>query len=571
MSRKNRTPEPVAVQDAFSNPLFRLGYGSRNPMEATEYPLTRLSQNYALLNSLYRSNWIVQNIITTVPADMTKKWFHVTGSLSPERMTQFERAQRAARLRKSINEGLNWGRLYGGAVGVLLLKGQEGRMDTPLDPDRIFPGDFAGLYIADRWSGVFPEQDLVTDMTDPDFGLPAFYTVRDASDRVIQKVHHTRVVRFLGRELPFYERMAENWWGESELEAIYEEVVKRDNVSHNMASLTFRACRDYMEMENADQLFSVASPQAQQRFWNMIEAQSVLDTNFGMRVVNKGDAVHNRQYTFTGLAEVYGSVMMDVAGAARIPVTKLFGRSPAGLNATGESDLQNYYDYIDEQRESVLRPILERLLPVLALSAWGEVPEDLDLTFPPLWTPTAAELAEIAAKKSQAVIDVFQAGLMDVAAAQRELKRLSDETGMFESIQDEAIAGNEGKSYQDVTELRDPFAGMAMEPEEDEKKIPTTDVLTLDYNPHHDPGNGRFTSGGGSGKIKGTKYAPSQRRSAGGITVSPKKYTQLCGVLNTRFPGAQAGTKRTICDAKYSYSVVADGFGGMKIVSRWKV
>lgn len=42
--------------DAFSNPLFRLGYGSQSPLEATDYPLTRMTGNYALLNSLYRSN-----------------------------------------------------------------------------------------------------------------------------------------------------------------------------------------------------------------------------------------------------------------------------------------------------------------------------------------------------------------------------------------------------------------------------------------------------------------------------------------------------------------------------------
>ena len=80
-------------------------------------------------------------------------------------------------------------------------------------------------------------------------------------------------------------------------------------------------------------------------------------------------------------------------------MTKLFGRSPSGLNATGESDLKNYYDYVDSQREAKVRPVLQKLLPVLAMSAWGFVPDDLDFTFPPLWTPTATETAEIALKR----------------------------------------------------------------------------------------------------------------------------------------------------------------------------
>ena len=71
---------------------------------------------------------------------------------------------------------------------------------------------------------------------------------------------------------------------------------------------------------------------------------------------------------------------LNLCGASHYPMTKLFGRSPAGMNATGESDLKNYYDYVDSQREAKVRPVLQKLLPVLAMSAWGTVPDDLDFT-----------------------------------------------------------------------------------------------------------------------------------------------------------------------------------------------
>ena len=143
--------------------------------------------------------------------------------------------------------------------------------------------------------------------------------------------------------------------GESELEAIYSEVVKRDNVSGNIAALTFRANINYLEADGLDQLLGTANTEMQRRFWNLMQAQAIMESNFGTRIINKGDAMHNVQYTFTGLADVYDRVMMDVAGAARTPVTKLFGRSPAGMNATGESDMRNYYDYIDGLRETDFR------------------------------------------------------------------------------------------------------------------------------------------------------------------------------------------------------------------------
>ena len=143
-------------------------------------------------------------------------------------------------------------------------------------------------------------------------------------------------------------------------------------------------------------------------------------------------------------------------------MTKLFGRSPGGLNATGESDLRNYYDYVDTLRENALRPILDKILPVLCMSVWGTVP-DLDIIFPPLWMPTPKELAEIAEKKAIAIRDTFEAGLLAADTAQKELKKLSDETGLFGSISDEEIAANAGKTYQDLTALRDPLAGLMYE------------------------------------------------------------------------------------------------------------
>ena len=88
MSRRKKaqqlnTAEAVAVQDAFSNPLYRLGWGSQSPLEATEYPLTRMKDNYALLNSLYRDNWVVQNGVGLMVDDMLREWGDIKG-ITPE-------------------------------------------------------------------------------------------------------------------------------------------------------------------------------------------------------------------------------------------------------------------------------------------------------------------------------------------------------------------------------------------------------------------------------------------------------------------------------------------------------
>ena len=450
--------EAVVVQDAFSNPLFRLGWGSQSPLEATEYPLTRMTDNYALLNSLYRDNWVVQNVVGLMVDDMLREWYKPKGTITPDMQDALDRLERETRIRDRLNAGLRWGRLYGGAAGLIMVRGQED-LEKPLDLELVYPGSFKGLYILDRWMGITTTNGLIFEAGEP---VPEYYSVTDARGRTVARVHHSHVIRFTGRELPEIERQAEMYWGESEVEALYKEVVAHDNVSANMAALTFQANINTMEVPGLEQLFSIGASQAQKRFWNTMQAQSVLRSNFGVQLVEKDTKLTNTQYSFAGLQDVYESMALNLCGASHYPMTKLFGRSPAGMNATGESDLRNYYDYVDSQREAKLRPALQKLLPVLAMSAWGYIPDDLDFSFPPLWTPTAMETAEIALKKAQAIRDTFQAGLFGADTAMKELKKLEEETGMFGSLTDEEISAAAGKSYSDVTALRDPLMGYGL-------------------------------------------------------------------------------------------------------------
>lgn len=575
MSRRNKTRpvnrqaemESISVQDAFSNPLFRLGWGSQSPLEATEYPLTRMTDNYALLNSLYRTNWVVQNVVGLMVDDMLREWYKLKGNITPEAQDALAKVERDTRIRDRLNEGLRWGRLYGGAAGLILVRGQED-LSKPLDLDVVYPGSFRGLYILDRWMGITATNGLVLEAGDP---VPEYYAITDAEGHTAARVHHSRVIRFTGRELPMVERMAEMYWGESEIEALYEEVVAHDNVSANMVALTFQANVNTMEVKGLEQLFGIGSGQAQRRFWNVMQAQSVLRSNFGTQLVEQGTKLTNTQYTFTGLQEVYESMCLNLCGASHYPMTKLFGRSPAGMNATGESDLKNYYDYVDSQREAKLRPALQKLLPVLAMSAWGFVPDDLDFSFPSLWTPTAMETAEITLKKAQAIRDTFQAGLIRADTAQKELKKLEEETGMFGNLADEEIAENAGKTYQDVTALRDPEMGLGYGEAIDRTLEGTVqDAAVIDYNPYHDPATGRFTSGGGSGKIGKTKYAPSPRANKRGKTVSAKTFGILRGEFNTKYPGAAKGIAGKVSYHGKGYLLEADGDGSVIVLSSWK-
>jgi len=440
----------VVTMDAFSNPLARLGYGTPNLIEGTEYPLTRLTQNYQLLNSLYRNNWIVRRVVDIIPEDMCRNWITIHTQIPPEALDKLNRMWRSKRLKQKILQGLKWGRLYGGAAGLILIEGHEDILDQPLDYDTIMPGSFKGLQIVDRWTGVYPSEELVEDIDDVEFGLPAYYLMT-LEDGQVLRIHHSRILRFTGRDLPYWERLAEVHWGLSEVEVVYEELRKRDNTSYNIASLIFLANLRVIKMNDLGQTLALGDQQAQTDLYNVLQAQNWLMSNMGIYVMDKDDEFQQFQYTFSGLNEIYESFMMDVSGACQIPVTRLFGRSPAGMNATGESDLQHYYETVQQAQETYLAPALDKLLPVMCMSEFGAIPDDLDYSFNPIRNPSDKDIADLVEQKTNALVNLYNAGIISQKTALQELRQMSDTTGMFTNITDEQIAAaDEGTSPGEV-------------------------------------------------------------------------------------------------------------------------
>lgn len=432
ISSENRT------NDAFSNPLARLGYGTPNLMEYTEYSKTNFTAEYNTLTALYRENWIVKRIVDVVAEDMTKNWYSIKSQISPESKKKIARLEAKTAVRAKVLEGLKWGRLYGGAAAVVVIEGQEDMLDQPLNYDLIMPGSFKGLIVVDRWSGISPSAELVENISDPDFGLPKYYTVADESFGFGVRVHHSRIIRFIGRPLPNIEAQSEQYWGTSELEHVYSELKKYDNTSYNIAALVFSANLKVYQMEGYDQLGTL-NPQALKDLYAVLSLMNWMRSSQGMQIIGPKDVFSTHQYSFSGLSDIYEMFMLDISGAAAIPVTKLFGRSPAGMNATGESDMANYYDSIEEQQEATLRPMLDRLLPIMCISEFGAIPDDLEFEFEPVRRPSEEEKKNILTQTTTAIVSTFQAGIISQQIALKELRESSRATGMWNNISDEDI------------------------------------------------------------------------------------------------------------------------------------
>ena len=147
-----------------------------------------------------------------------------------------------------------------------------------------------------------------------------------------------------------------------------------------------------------------------------------------------GDETYDRKtLNLSGVAPIIEQFITFISAAARIPVTKLFGTSAKGMNATGEGDLNNYYDMIRSYQVNNLGLSMRYLDEVLVRSALGNFPKQFDYVWNPL---KQADLVQVAqANKINADRDAvyIESGVVTKSQIQRNLQ--SDEVYQFDDEQ----------------------------------------------------------------------------------------------------------------------------------------
>jgi hypothetical protein len=188
------------------------------------------------------------------------------------------------------------------------------------------------------------------------------------------------------------------------------------------------------------QMLSGVGLTAQQYNDFILRTQAVsesIGTN-GILPIGEGGEFYAHSFTFSGLDEIAEGRIANVAAAAGIPIER-WGRQGSGLNNNGEGSLQIYYDTTDQKRQHEVRPIMNKLMPIIAMSTWGMVPDDFDFEFAPIRTMTAKERGELAKAQLEPIYDAFDKGLLGRQTTLREMQSLSAENGVFTNITDEMI------------------------------------------------------------------------------------------------------------------------------------
>lgn len=445
--RKARSADKSAVaqaKDGFANLTARMGMGANNVLSDGTYTFNMLSKNRVLLEAMYRGSWIVGAAVDSVAEDMTRTGITIKGDDDPDKVQKMIAGLTKTGVWGSMLEAIKWGRLYGGSLAVINIDGQDA--STPLKIDTVGKGQFRGLRVYDRWQLQPSLQELIQD--GPDAGLPEYYTViSDLATGKLSNVkfHHTRVIRHIGIQLPAYQALVEQYWGESIIERLHDRLVSFDTATSGAANLIQKAHLRTVQIDKLREVLA-AGGKAEENLLTMFHHMRMLQTNEGLTLLDKEDEFQAHSYTFSGLSDMILQFGQQIAGATGIPLVRLFGQSPAGLNSTGESDLRMYYDNIKSQQESRLREGVLKVLQVLHRSLFGEnAPENMDFDFISLWQTSQKEKADIAKTVTECVTTALEKGAIDNATALKELKQCADITGIYSNITDDQITEAENE------------------------------------------------------------------------------------------------------------------------------
>jgi phage-related protein (TIGR01555 family) len=331
-------------------------------------------------------------IIDVIADDMTREWIYLGEDEDSQAQTIMEELQRL-NAEEVFNLGIKWQRLYGGAI--IIIGAMDGQSpDKPLKTEKIKTIEY--LKVVDRTNIPITECKFDEDPRSTTFGQILLYKVNYyVGTRVIPMyIHHTRVIALYNDPIPSrmrgYTDANIRHWGMSSLQRIYEELRDLGAITQSTVNIMMEFIIGKYKIKHLAEMLSAGQEQKIiKRVEVMNRSKSVINA-----VLLGDDEEYTRDYaTLAGLPEVIDRFMLKLSGSTGIPVTRLFGRSPAGLNATGENDLRNYYDLIEaNQRNKLLPPTRSLVATICAYKGIAKVPE---VTFNSLYQLSEEEQAKV--------------------------------------------------------------------------------------------------------------------------------------------------------------------------------
>jgi len=461
------TPLTAATRDSFINMSLGLGYGwgVNNTLSQGFFQLNPTTRDRTQLELAYRGSWVAQMIVDIPAQDMMRQGIQIESQMDP---VEQKRMIRQFNLDQGpLTDAIKWGSLFGGSVAIMIIEGDDPL--EPLDFDTIERGSYRGLWVLDRWQ-CLPDWSTINFEFGPSYGHPVVYNVYGQlygggsspwagstttasadigapnaewykSNEPTARVHHTRVIRFEGTSLPRYQQPTEQFWGLSVLEPLWDLLMSVSTTSTSLANLVSRASLRVLKIKDYRNI--IANDAGRQVLLEQINLMRLQQANEGLSVIDHEDEFENHTYAFQGQESAMLVFLQQIAGATSIPLVRLLGQSPAGLNSTGDSDLETYYTGIHRRQENVLRDPVNVLLQVYYRHLFGKTlnADDFDWAFTPLYELDGGSRAKMARDMISNLVMLLNTGTISQRRFLEEVRASSGLSGVGLTITEEEIAG----------------------------------------------------------------------------------------------------------------------------------
>jgi hypothetical protein len=294
-------------------------------------------------------------------------------------------------------DGLIQERVFGGAATLLVV--DDGRsLDLPIDTSRVASVRAlvhleAQYLLPSRWDD---------DPLSPSFGKVLIWrTTPTGTGSIATEIHRDRLLIYPGIETTAQVRRERQGWGDSAYFRLWRPLQQWGAAVEGVGVLLGDKSK-ILKMRGLAELLG-----ANDRSVVESRASALFDllATYGIGIIDADESLERFEATLTGVPDTLDRLTSRLAAAAGIPVTVLLGEAPAGLNATGDADVRNYYDRLQADRTAKIVPLVERVVRLVLLSKTGPTvgvePPMWSASFAPLWQPTPSEEADIEAKQAQ--------------------------------------------------------------------------------------------------------------------------------------------------------------------------
>lgn len=374
------------------------GVGTRGRSKRLDFhPDAILSEE--LLEQLYVSDAYANRICRVVPEEALRQPPVVTTG-DPGQDAAVGEHLDALGATSRLTLAWTWARVFGG--GAVLVGADDG-LDPrePLNERAVRRVDFLDTVDARE---LRPDR-YETDPRARHFGEPLTYRLHrtgggGASESAVW--HRSRLILFDGAPTTRRRRQLLHGWGESELQRLYSILAHFNGGWEATGSLLQQASQGVLKIKNLMAMMAADKRDVLKRRFEMMDV--ALGVTGSMLIGEDEDYSRTEVGALSGVADLLTKNLLFLSGAAEIPVTVLMGQSPAGLSATGESDVRWFYDRTKSAQTNTLLPRHRRLVKLVLLAqdspTRGQLPERLTITYPPLWQPTPMEQAELRSKQA---------------------------------------------------------------------------------------------------------------------------------------------------------------------------